>query len=869
VYPASPVGGVNVMQGALLMSDVDCQGIGFYVGSSGALDLSNSNCASATWSSGSNFSAVQMANTTFGDVTGNSVRGPQVHLQIPASGNTSWLDGMDVTSSSVSSNLPTTINVGTQSAVNTLFTVSGSNSGGDQGGQIELTNTYPGATNPNKYFGVTSSGDFYINNYNFSNSLLRLLENGTVNFTGHSAVNIQSYGNAPSGAGYAWSIQANGAASGGSNLAGGNLTLSAGQATGNGTANVILQATGGGGSGTSFQNPATVATFSAASAAFATPIKNSTYTVSTLPACVSGLRNSFAAVSDAVSGASPLVGGGSFSVSVVCTDYGAKCDGKIIYGGVTVTSGSKVISTPAYSFTSADVGATITLSVAPFNSYTSGALTSFTDTIASVSGGNATLTNNATFSSSASGARWYHTVDTTAIQAALTAASGSAPGGGTVAFPAGVCVTGSLTFYSDENIVGASFGGSVIMLASGTNQSMFVSNNFATLTGSNSTGGVHDWAIQNLQLDGNRGANTGSGIGTAGAVGNLIQVYGYEFTMNNVLLVNFPADGIYTEWSSSAGSPVDSNGNYGPAGLEAHVHDIKCAYGAGWCWTFGGPHDSLVSHLTTLSNGTGGFNMLGTGAASPVSLDHYHGYQEPTDLNLYTNVYCEKCFSEGASQLNGFDYTLTIYNIYSAQTTVSTINNQAGTGFQDLWVNGVVGSVSGNAYNPSQVINSRGLLSNLGSTFQLTNGAAYPAIFAQSSGSSFTLTNTGATQYTNAGGVNTFSGSLGGASFFSTTRCTSGASPASCSAAPAGSVAVPTGTNPTLVINTSAVTANSQILLSVDETRGSALSVTCNTTLANLPAPVVTARSAGTSFTIQLPATVAGNPVCVNYMVIN
>ena len=99
-------------------------------------------------------------------------------------------------------------------------------------------------------------------------------------------------------------------------------------------------------------------------------------------------------------------------------------------------------------------------------------------------------------------------------------------------------------------------------------------------------------------------------------------------------------------------------------------------------------------------------------------------------------------------------------------------------------------------------------------------------------------------------------------------NCSSGASPAVCGSARAGSVAVPTGATPTLVINSTAVTANSEILLSVDESATIA-GTTCNTTLATLVNPVVTARSAGTSFTIQMNSTLAANPACVDYQIVN
>jgi len=101
------------------------------------------------------------------------------------------------------------------------------------------------------------------------------------------------------------------------------------------------------------------------------------------------------------------------------------------------------------------------------------------------------------------------------------------------------------------------------------------------------------------------------------------------------------------------------------------------------------------------------------------------------------------------------------------------------------------------------------------------------------------------------------------------TNCSSSASPAVCASAAAGSVAVPTGTNPTLVVNTTAVTANSQIFLNIDESLGTKLSVTCNTTLSTLVNPVITSRTAGTSFTFVIGAIIATNPACVSYSILN
>jgi hypothetical protein len=99
--------------------------------------------------------------------------------------------------------------------------------------------------------------------------------------------------------------------------------------------------------------------------------------------------------------------------------------------------------------------------------------------------------------------------------------------------------------------------------------------------------------------------------------------------------------------------------------------------------------------------------------------------------------------------------------------------------------------------------------------------------------------------------------------------CASSASPAVCSTAPLGAVAIPTGVNSTLVVNTTAVTAASTILLTSDDSVTIA-ATTCNSTLATLAGGMaVTARTPGVSFTIAFNGTITTNPLCVGYQIRN
>ena len=95
---------INVVQGTLILDSVDCSGMTVFVGSSAGLLLSNSYCNGASWFAGSNFSKVNMSNTVFGDVTGNSLRGPRLHMM--AGSGATWSDNLDVTTSAITANVP-------------------------------------------------------------------------------------------------------------------------------------------------------------------------------------------------------------------------------------------------------------------------------------------------------------------------------------------------------------------------------------------------------------------------------------------------------------------------------------------------------------------------------------------------------------------------------------------------------------------------------------------------------------------------------------------------------------------------------------------------------------------------------------------
>lgn len=99
--------------------------------------------------------------------------------------------------------------------------------------------------------------------------------------------------------------------------------------------------------------------------------------------------------------------------------------------------------------------------------------------------------------------------------------------------------------------------------------------------------------------------------------------------------------------------------------------------------------------------------------------------------------------------------------------------------------------------------------------------------------------------------------------------CNSAASPAVCGGKWVGHVVIAAAAT-TVVVNTTAVTAQSSIQLTEDETQGTNLSVTCNTQSGLVLGTLkVTAVTAGASFTIGVDVAPTTNPMCIDYTITN
>jgi hypothetical protein len=98
-----------------------------------------------------------------------------------------------------------------------------------------------------------------------------------------------------------------------------------------------------------------------------------------------------------------------------------------------------------------------------------------------------------------------------------------------------------------------------------------------------------------------------------------------------------------------------------------------------------------------------------------------------------------------------------------------------------------------------------------------------------------------------------------------TERCASSASPAVCGGFTTGSFVIAAGAT-TVTVNTTAVGTRNSIIPIEDDTLGTELGVTCNTAT-SVPEPNVSARVAGTSFTVTVTVAPVTNPKCYTYTI--
>ena len=296
-------------------------------------------------------------------------------------------------------------------------------------------------------------------------------------------------------------------------------------------------------------------------------------------------------------------------------------------------------------------------------------------------------------------------------------------------------------------------------------------------------------------------------------------------------------------WPGWAQTHTGGGGAGGASGANTALSNLTSPTAINQALTFAG--GASVS-----DNGTGGLNLNAAGTNQNVTITPIGtGSVSIPSLGTATS---------GNPQYNSFPllFTSSLYNGGLPHTmTYSIYDSPSNNSYNDL-VFAPTNSVTAGR-------NSYKFYSGPGATGNLFQ------IFANTAGHFLMINNTLTSTYLDplsGGGLAVVGGPLSSSSYITATNCASSTSPSVCGSAAAGRFVI-AASSTSVVVDTTAVTANSEIQVTEDQSLGTALGVTCDTGTSNRP--FVTARSAGVSFTVSIAAATATNPACFSYSIVN
>jgi Pectate lyase superfamily protein len=247
--------------------------------------------------------------------------------------------------------------------------------------------------------------------------------------------------------------------------------------------------------------------------------------------------------------------------------------------------------------------------------------------------------------------------------------------GGRVVVPAGTYLIGStVTVPKGVALVGQGSHFSILLAKAGTAMDVIRTQNFGTLTGTNIAAGPYGFAIQGITIDGNNAHRTG---------GRNLAIYGYSYTLRDVVSKNSAGVGIYSEWATDNTVPVVAGGD----GMESHWYDVKSWGSISDGIDFFGPHDSILHDTETFVNGRYGIYINETAAhAASCVIGSLHSYGNRS-IGVYidntsviaTNLQSENNRSTGGILITGNSvveassisiYSNTGYGISNAASSV-------------------------------------------------------------------------------------------------------------------------------------------------------------------------------------------------------
>lgn len=230
------------------------------------------------------------------------------------------------------------------------------------------------------------------------------------------------------------------------------------------------------------------------------------------------------------------------------------------------------------------------------------------------------------------------TDDTSAIQSAINAANSG--GGGWVVFPQGTYISTTLTMYSNVQLLGSGPTSTTIKLKNSTNAALIQGSNFTSLAAGDTTGGISDWSVSNMTLDGNKANNGTTGYG--------IRVYGYRYVLRDLHIKDFFTNGIYSQWASASSE-----------NMEARIDNVRVyssvtangdGSGANVYWL--GPHDSVFTGCFFFYGDDKGFHADHVDKCGGLIFQNCHAYGNHQTYGFYLigdGITMANSVSEGAA----------------------------------------------------------------------------------------------------------------------------------------------------------------------------------------------------------------------------
>lgn len=232
---------------------------------------------------------------------------------------------------------------------------------------------------------------------------------------------------------------------------------------------------------------------------------------------------------------------------------------------------------------------------------------------------------------------------TTALQNAINAAAGGITNGtntvgAAVIIPGGTYLVSGLILYSFVHLIGHGPEATIIKLKNGANADVVQGYNAPALIGTNNTGGIVNWGVYNLTIDGNKSNQSGTSYG--------LRQYGYGFRMENVRIRNCYTDPFYSDWNGGGTAP-------GFDQMESYITNCKFHDSNGIGVNFHGPHDSVFTDVHSFRNGSHMF-YIGPNAGG-TQFTACHGWAGGTNLGtnsvswlIESLVVCVNCAAEGS-----------------------------------------------------------------------------------------------------------------------------------------------------------------------------------------------------------------------------